>query len=76
MKTALSSNPDIVPPTPAQKRWLRKVERDFHVRAFGEEMARINFLPEKQRKAAVAEMIDHARRKGVKLTRPALGVTP
>ncbi len=49
---------------------------DFHVRAFGEELARINFLPEKKRKAAVAEMIDHARRKGVKLTRPALGVTP
>jgi hypothetical protein len=59
----------------SDKRW-RKVERDFHVRAFGEEMARINFLPEKQRKAAVAEMIDHARSKGVKLGRPALGVTP
>ena len=55
---------------------MRKIERDFHVRAFGEELARINFLPEKRRKAAVAEMIDHARRKGVKLTRPALGVTP
>jgi len=50
--------------------------RDFHVRAFGEELARINFLPEKRRKQAVAEMIDHARSKGVKLTRPALGVTP
>ena len=37
--------------------------------------SRINFLPEKRRKAAVAEMIDHARSKGVKLTRPALGVT-
>lgn len=62
--------------TPAEKRRLRKVEYDFHVRAFGEEMARINFLPEKERKAAVAEMIDHARKKGVKLGRPALGVTP
>jgi hypothetical protein len=50
--------------------------RDYHVRVFGEELARINFMPEKRRKAAVAEMIDHARRKGVKLTRPALGVTP
>jgi hypothetical protein len=50
--------------------------RDFHVRAFGEELARINFLPEKRRKAAVAAMIDHARRKGVKLIPPALGVTP
>ena len=49
--------------------------RDFHVRAFGEEMARINFLPEKQRKAAVAEMIDYARSKGVDLGRPARGYT-
>jgi hypothetical protein len=73
---AASANPEFVPLTPAQKRCLRKAERDFHVRAFGEELARINFLPEKKRKAAVAEMIDHARRKGVKLTRPALGVTP
>lgn len=63
------------PPTSAQQRRLRKMMWDFHVRAFGEEMARINFLPEKKRKAAVAEMIDYARRKGVKLTRPALGVT-
>jgi ribosomal protein S12 methylthiotransferase accessory factor YcaO len=63
------------PLTPAARRRWRKIERDFHVRAFGEELARINFLPEKRRKAAVAEMIDHARRKGVKLTRPALGVT-
>jgi hypothetical protein len=63
------------PLTPAQRRHLRKVMRDFHVRAFGEEMARINFLPEAERKRELGEMIDHARRKGVKLTRPALGVT-
>ena len=67
-------SPSSVPP--ARHRRLLKILRDFHVRAFGEELARINFLPEKQRKQAVAEMIDHARRKGVKLTRPALGVTP
>ncbi len=73
-----NSEPDIPKKTrtPAEKRWWRKTMRDFHVRAFGEELARINFLPEKERKAAVAEMIDHARRKGVKLGRPALGVTP
>jgi hypothetical protein len=65
-----------LPVTPARHRRLLKIFRDFHVRAFGEELAHINFLPEKQRKQAVAEMIDHARRKGVKLTRPALGVTP
>ena len=60
--------------SPASK--LKKIERDFHVRAFGEELALINFLPERQRRQAVAEMVDHARRKGVNLTRPALGVTP
>lgn len=65
-----------VPVTPANKRRMRKIMRDFHVRAFGEEMARINFLPEKRRKQAVAEMIDHARSKGVDLSRPACGVTP
>jgi hypothetical protein len=68
--------PSITKPTPAQRRRLRKIMRDYHIRVFGEELARINFMPEKRRKAAVAEMIDHARRKGVKLTRPALGVTP
>lgn len=57
-----------------QRRW-RKIERDFHVRAFGEELARINFLPEKRRKAAVAEMIDYARSKGVDLGKPARGYT-
>ena len=49
--------------------------RDFHIREFGEQMARINFLPEKRRKQAVAEMIDYARSKGVDLGRPALGYT-
>jgi len=65
----------IPPLTAAQRRRLGRIMRDFHRRAFGEELARINFLPEAQRKLAVAEMIDHARRNGVKLTRPALGVT-
>ena len=63
------------PSATAQRRSLRRIMRDFHVRAFGEELARINFLPEKRRKQAVAEMIDHARSKGVDLGRPALGVT-
>ena len=76
MNEQASATASRVPLTPAQKRMWRKVLRDFHVRAFGEEMARINFLPEKKRKAAVAEMIDHARSKGVDLSRPALGVTP
>lgn len=68
--------PHGTPLAPSARRRLRQVLYDFHVRAFGEELARINFLPEKQRRQAVAEMIDHARRKGVTLTRPALGVTP
>ena len=59
--------------TPAQKRRLRKTEYDFHVRAFGEEMARINFLPEAARKRELGEMIDHATRKGVNLSRPPRG---
>ena len=69
------SRPATRPSADAQRRSLRRIMRDFHVRAFGEELARINFLPEKRRKAAVAEMIDHARSKGVDLGRPALGVT-
>jgi hypothetical protein len=52
------------------------VDYDFHVRAFGEEMARVNFLPLAERRRYVAEMFDHAARKGVKLEKPALGVTP
>jgi len=61
------------PLSESQKKRMRKVMRDFHVRAFGEELARINFLPEKRRKQAVAEMIDHARSKGVNLSRPPRG---
>jgi len=55
---------------------LRRVAYDFHVRAFGEEMARVNFLPLAERRRYVAEMMDHALRKGVKFDKPALGVTP
>jgi hypothetical protein len=62
--------------TPEVLEHLRRVEYDFHVRAFGEEMARVNFLPLAERKAYIADMVDHARRKGVKFDKPALGVTP
>jgi hypothetical protein len=75
MKPASAAREDRLILTPAEKRRWRRIERAFHVRAFGEEMARINFLPEPERKAAVAMMIDHARRKGVKLVRPARGYT-
>jgi hypothetical protein len=49
---------------------------DFHVRAFGEEMARVNHLPLAARRRYIGEMVDHATRKGVKSAKPALGVTP
>jgi hypothetical protein len=76
MKTSTPAESKRANQTLAEKRRWRRIMRDFHVRAFGEELARINFLPERKRKDAVAEMIDYARSKGVKLGRPALGVTP
>jgi hypothetical protein len=62
--------------SPAARKRLRRAIYDFHVRAFGEEMARVNFLPLAERKRYVAEMVDHALRKGVKFDKPARGVTP
>ena len=68
---------ELMPPwSPEALEHLREVEYEFHVRAFGEEMARVNFLPLEQRKAYIGEMVDHARKKGVKFEKPALGVTP
>jgi len=61
---------------PAVRRKLRQAIYEFYVRSFGEEMARVNFLPLAQRRRYVAEMVDHAIRKGVKFDKPALGVTP
>ncbi|HZM04798.1 MAG TPA: hypothetical protein VFC44_17490 [Candidatus Saccharimonadales bacterium] len=61
---------------PAMRRKLRKAIYDFHVRAFGEEMARVNHLPLAARRRYIGEMVDHATRKGVKSDKPALGVTP
>jgi hypothetical protein len=62
--------------SPAERRKLRRAIYDFHVRAFGEEMARVNFMPLAERRRYVAQMFDHAVRKGVKFHKPALGVTP
>ena len=58
------------------RRRVRQAIYDFHVRAFGEEMARVNCLPLTERRRYVADMVDHAVRKGVKFAKPALGVTP
>ena len=62
--------------TPEVLRHLRRVEYDFHVRAFGEELARVNLLPLVKRRRYVEQMVDHSIRKGVKFGKPALGVTP
>jgi hypothetical protein len=62
--------------TPETREHIRRAAYAFHVRAFGEELARVNFLPLEERRRYVGEMVDHARRRGVNLERPARGVTP
>jgi hypothetical protein len=61
---------------PAMRRKMRQAVYEFHVRAFGEESARVNFLPAAERRRYIGEMADHALSKGVKSEKPALGVTP
>ena len=68
------SKPDWL--TPEVQAFIREIEYDFHVRAFGEEMARVNFLPPEERRKYIYDMIDHAVSKGVSFEKPALGVTP
>ena len=49
---------------------LREIERDFHVRAFGEELARVNLdLNEEERRRYLAGMRQAARANGVKIGR-------
>lgn len=62
--------------TPEVQEHLRRVEYNYQAREFGEEMARINFLPAEQRRKEIAEMMDHATRKGVVSGKLASGVTP
>ena len=55
------------PRTPEQLRRLRELEREFHVRAFGEEMARVNFdLTEAERISYLGWMRRLAAQHGVK----------
>ncbi|HLQ44975.1 MAG TPA: hypothetical protein VK137_09625 [Planctomycetaceae bacterium] len=61
--------------TPEVQEFLHELDYAYQVRAFGEEMARVNFLPLEERKAYIHDMIDHAVRKGVKFDKPATGVT-
>jgi hypothetical protein len=73
----MSDSHRLLPPwSPDALKRLEQAEYDFHVRAFGEEMARVNFLPLAERKAYIAQMVDHALAKGVKFEKPAFGVTP
>lgn len=62
--------------TPEIAEYLREVDCDYQVQEFDEEMARVNALPLEERRRYIAEMVDHARKKGVKFEKPALGVTP
>jgi hypothetical protein len=55
---------------------IHRIAYQFHVRAFGEELARVNFLPLEERRQYIAEMVDYAVSKGVKYEKAALGVTP
>jgi hypothetical protein len=61
---------------PEVRREIRRAAYEFHVRAFGEELARVNFQPLAKRRKYVAAMVDHALQNGVKFEKPALGVTP
>ena len=56
------------PPWPKEKlARLRQIERDFHVRAFGEELARVNLdLTKEERLRYIDWMRETARRHGVK----------
>ncbi len=48
---------------------LREIERDFHVRAFGTELARVNFdLTIEERRRYLQGMRELARKAGVTLT--------
>ena len=61
--------------TPKALKVIRRVLRDFQVRAFGEEMARVNRLPLAERQKYVNDMIDYANSQGVSFEKPAEGVT-
>lgn len=50
---------------------LREIERDYHVRAFGEELARVNLdMTKEERIRYLSAMRENARRHGVNLERP------
>jgi hypothetical protein len=56
------------------RRRVEAAEYEFHARSFGEELARINFLPEHERLHSISEMINLAARNDVELNEPPMGV--
>ena len=58
-----------MPPWPKEKlERLREIEREFHVRAFGEELARVNLdMTEEERRAYLSWMRETARQHGINL---------
>jgi len=56
---------------PETQRVLQAIEQRFHERAFGKEMARVNFLPPDQRRAYLARLRDRIRSRKAATTRPA-----
>ena len=58
----------LLPPLSREKlARLREIERDFHVRAFGEELARVNLdMTKAERHRYLAWMCETARKHGVK----------
>jgi hypothetical protein len=56
------------PPLSKEKRArIREIERDFHVRAFGEELARVNLdMTKEERHRYLAWMRETARKNGVR----------
>ncbi len=61
--------------TPEVREHLRNIDYAYQAREFGEEMARVNFLSPTERRKQIAEMMDHAARKGVRFEKTMLGVT-
>ena len=70
----MQSRPDWLTPEVVLR--LDEAIHAFHVRAFGEQLARINRLPLQERRREVAAIYDHARERGVPIDKPALGTTP
>lgn len=70
--------PSTQPPwlTPEVRETIVALSYEYHVRAFGEQIARMNFLPAEQREAEFHAMMDHAYSKGVRRGPAADDITP